>query len=199
MDPRDVALQSVAPVIMVPRYSDLEPLSQNGHRFLVADDGLWLEVYRPWLYVRKPIAQQKQVAIPYGSLSEVVNIRCPKIPKALIQQFVDRAKGQPGIECASWITWSEETDEFRLRQLSEISAGRAHVRVHRPTLEEGEHLVVDLHSHGAFAAGFSQTDNKDDRGEIKISVVVGDCDSPVQTFASRLCVMGIYLPFQFQC
>lgn len=54
MDPRDVALQSVAPVIMVPRYSDLEPLSQNGHRFLVADDGLWLEVYRPWLYEGRP-------------------------------------------------------------------------------------------------------------------------------------------------
>ena len=43
MDARDIALQQSAPVVTVPRYGGFTPLTENGHRFLVTGDGLWLE------------------------------------------------------------------------------------------------------------------------------------------------------------
>jgi PRTRC genetic system protein A len=59
MDARDVALQQSAPVVTVPRYGGFTPLTENGHRFLVTGDGLWLEARRPWLYLRVPLVSQK--------------------------------------------------------------------------------------------------------------------------------------------
>ena len=56
MDARDIALQQSAPVVTVPRYGGFTPLTDNGHRFLVTGDGLWLEARRPWLYLRVPLA-----------------------------------------------------------------------------------------------------------------------------------------------
>ena len=66
MDARDVALQHSAPVVTVPRYGGFTPLAENGHRFLVTGDGLWLEARRPWLYLRVPLVCQKSVPILYG-------------------------------------------------------------------------------------------------------------------------------------
>lgn len=194
MDPRDIALQFVAPTIMVPRFGEFEPLATNGHRFLAAKDGLWLEVKRPWLYARKPLATQSAVAMPYGEVTATINILCPRVPKALIQEFEAKAKAQSPNECAAWITWNEHRNELRLRSLEEISAGKAHVKVIRPVLDDGEHLVLDLHSHGRFPAGFSKTDDRDDAGEVKVSLVVGNCDQEETTIASRLCLMGLYEP-----
>ena len=56
MDSRDVALQSVMPTVMVPRYSELEELATAGDRILMAANGVWLEVCRAWLYVRVLVA-----------------------------------------------------------------------------------------------------------------------------------------------
>ena len=47
MDTRDTALQHSALVVVVPRYGEFEPMTGNGHRFLVTGDGLWLEARRP--------------------------------------------------------------------------------------------------------------------------------------------------------
>lgn len=62
MDARDVALQHSAPVVTVPRYGGFTPLAENGHRFLVTGDGLWLEARRPWMYLRVPLVCQKSPA-----------------------------------------------------------------------------------------------------------------------------------------
>jgi PRTRC genetic system protein A len=61
-------------------------------------------------------------------------------------------------------------------------------------LEQGWHLVCDLHSHGAGPAFFSATDNGDDAHSTKIAIVVGSLgrdDGP--TFAARLCAGGMFL------
>ncbi len=41
---------------------------------------------------------------------------------------------------------------------------------------------------------FSRTDNKDDRGDLKIAIVVGNVDQPNPTVKARLCTLGRYLP-----
>lgn len=193
MDARDAVLQLTCPTVMVPRFGSLEPMTGSGHRFLAAADGLWLEVQRPWLHLLQPLARQVKVAMPYGSLTPFVQMSCGPIPKDLVVLFVEYAHTRMPNECAAWITWSEMRG-FRLRLLDEIKASRATVVVERPVLEEGEHLVVDLHSHGTFPAGFSTTDNTDDRGEVKIAGVVGSLDA-TPGFAFRVCALGLFIPF----
>jgi len=72
MDSRDVALQSVMPTVMVPRYSELEELATAGDRILMAANGVWLEVCRAWLYARVLVAKPSIIPVPYGQVSEVM-------------------------------------------------------------------------------------------------------------------------------
>jgi PRTRC genetic system protein A len=68
----------------------------------------------------------------------------------------------------------------------------ASLHYERPELGPDEVLVVDCHSHGRHPACFSTTDNEDDKHDIKFALVVGNCSSPVPSFAMRLCAKGIF-------
>lgn len=193
MDSRDVCLQAVTPTVMVPRFGQFEPLTRPGHRFLVAADGLWIEVRRAWLYVRRRIAAQSQVAMPYGQLDPLVQFTCPAVPTGLVQQFSALARRDCPIEVAGWIVWNEHSNAFDFRAMDPLSASAGHIRYDRPALAAGEHLVIDWHSHGTGRAFFSGTDNRDDAGEVKVSGVLGRCDQDRLDMALRLCVLGIYI------
>lgn len=198
MDARDAALQAITPTVMVPRFGQFMPLDKPGHRFLVARDGLWLEAQRPWMYVRRRIGRPSGVPMPYGTI-EPATVFAFHIPGQHVDQFVEEARKRLPNECAAWLVWNSETENFDLRMLAEIEADPDRVKFHRPDLGEHEHLVIDLHSHGSTKAFFSRhLDDKDDQGEVKIAGVVGniDCDTP--TFAFRLCAMGLFesIPFR---
>lgn len=198
MDARDIALQSVMPTVMVPRFSELEELSVPGNRILVASNGVWLEVCRAWMYARIPIAPALRVSVPYGEVSEALRFGFGKLPRAMVAQFIELARTRCPNECAAWIVWNQRTDAWRLVMLEETSVGRSHVNVNLPTLENDEHMIVDLHSHGLTHSFFSRTDNKDDRGEVKIAGVIGNLDQPEVTASFRLCANGVFLPLPFE-
>ena len=64
-----------------------------------------------------------------------------------------------------------------------------------PPLLPHEHLAVDLNSHGGdIPAFFSPEDDKDDSGEVKISVVVGNLNSDTISIEMRLCALGRQIP-----
>ena len=197
MDARDVALQQSAPVVTVPRYGGFAPLAGNGHRFLVTGDGLWLEARRPWLYLRVPLVSQKSVPMPYGWVGRELSLTFGKIPRHLVTEFYRYALDRCPEECVGWIVWNATSGEMRLVFPPEVSAGCCHVRYHRPLLDEDEHLVVDLHSHGRLSAFFSTQDDRDDRGEFKIAGVIGNCDRGQCSTAFRLCANGLFVPLAF--
>lgn len=193
MNENDKLIQALTPTVMVPRFEPLQPMERPGHRFLVAADGLWLEVRRSWLYARRRIVRQNEVAMPYGALEPAVTFLCPPIPIALVQQFSALARRSCPQEAAGWVVWNETTGAFVFKQVEAIDASAGHIRYHRPQLAEGEQLVMDWHSHGSGAAFFSGTDNKDDRGEVKVSGVLGRCDQERVDMAIRLCLLGTYI------
>jgi PRTRC genetic system protein A len=96
-----------------------------------------------------------------------------------------------------WIVWHAVSGEMRLVFPTEESTGCTHVRYRRPQLDDDEHLVVDLHSHGHLSAFFSTQDDRDDRGEFKIAGVIGNCDRGQCSTAFRLCANGLFLPLAF--
>lgn len=190
MDPRDQLLQQLAPTVMVPRFGALKPLQAVSHRFLQGANGLFLEVRRAWLYARVKLQDAGPVAMPYGEVTEQFEMTCGPVPLSLIQRFAELAREHCPNEAACWVVWNERSGVFSMREVGVREASAGHIHFDRPRLEDDEHLVLDMHSHGRFGAFFSQTDNEDDKGEVKLSVVLGDCDKVTQSTAMRLCLMG---------
>lgn len=191
LNAQDKLLQRSCPTVMVPRFEYLDLLASSGHRFLAASDGLWLEVRRPWLHLIWPVALQNHVAMPYGKLEPMARFAFNCIPRELFSQFVADAKEHLPNEYAAWLIWNEKTRSFRYQSLQSVSAGPAHLKLDRPALEEGEHLVVDVHSHAHLSAFFSSADNLDDAGEVKLSVVIGSLgDNQKITSKLRLVAHG---------
>jgi PRTRC genetic system protein A len=91
--------------------------------------------------------------------------------------------------------WDAITGLFRLVELEASSRGPGHLVYARPQLRDGEHCVVDCHSHGAGEAFFSRTDNDDDRHDVKLAFVLGNCDREATSTALRLCVKGLFRKF----
>jgi len=198
MDSRDVALQSVMTTVMVPRYTEMEKLDTPGNRILMAANGVWLEVCRAWLYARVQIAPPMNIPVPYGDVTEAMQFSFGKLPRTWVAQFFEQARELSPNECAAWVVWNQQTNEWKLMMLEELSVGHSHVQSNLPTLEEGEHMVIDLHSHGLLGAFFSSTDNFDDRGEVKIAGVIGNLNKPEVTTSFRLCANGMFVSLPFE-
>ena len=75
-------------------------------------------------------------------------------------------------EWAGWIVSTKEEGYSCLPLDFEASAASVFIR-HRPVLPEDTYLVIDVHSHGSMKAFFSSTDNVDDSGGVRLSVVLG--------------------------
>jgi PRTRC genetic system protein A len=76
-----------------------------------------------------------------------------------------------------------------------LNVSADHCHVERPELAEHESLAIDLHSHGDGEAFFSEIDDTDDAGEVKISGVLGglgETGTPSAVF--RLNLLGLIIP-----
>lgn len=195
LDPRDAILQTVCPTVMVPRFTQLDPLQGPGHRFLAAADGLWLEVRRKWLHLVYQLCGQTDVRMPYGEVQQSVEFAFGRVSEDLIQRFLYDAQLAHPDECGAWLIFNELTEMLEYRKLHTLSGGHAHLEVERPPLLPHEHLAVDLHSHGGdIPAFFSPEDDKDDLGEVKLSIVFGNVTSQEISVETRLCVLGLFIP-----
>lgn len=194
----DLALVRAAPVAVVPSHCAFQPLKECGHRFLAAQDGLYLEVRRPWLHLIRRLADQTAVRMPYGAVEQKVELAFGGIGNALpqLQAFARQAREHLPVETAASLVWHAGTKLWDLRVPEVIGAAtEARIQYRQVALAEDEHLVIDLHSHGHLPAGFSQTDDEDDYGSVKIAGVYGNMNEGSEpTLAFRFCVLGLYLP-----
>lgn len=197
IDPRDAMLQAHVPAVMVPRHSALPSFHASGHRLLVAQDGLWIDVRRPWLHLVWPIAPSP-IPLPYGPLNDAMDFGFSWDSfGALLDQFRAEAIRALPNEHAAWLVWDDKLQALFYYPVIAISSGPAGIEMHRPKLEPHEHLAGDVHSHGLLAACFSSTDDADDAGEVKLSVVLGNLDDPgAETQVMRLCAHGLFIPFE---
>ncbi|MBM5585033.1 PRTRC system protein A [Burkholderia pseudomallei] len=196
MNPVDTALQQSFPSVMVPSRECVPPMTRSGERLLIAADGVFLEVLRPWVRVVRRIAQYAvSTAVPYGKVEETTALLCAQIPAALVAEFHAMARAALPNEVGAWIVWNSGTSAFRIVALPSLSHGPGHLVYERPRLADGEWLVVDCHSHGTGAAFFSRTDNQDDKHDVKFALVLGHCDR-TPSVGLRLCVKGIFEKFE---
>jgi PRTRC genetic system protein A len=193
----DYALLAAAPVAAVPRHVPFHPLQEAGHRFLLAEDGLYLEVRRPWIHFIQQLAKQTAVAIPYGPIKGKCELDFGAIGSALEQmrEFAAKARADAPIEAAASLLWDHRKRSWRIEYPDIIGeASASHIQYRQVEPGPDESLAIDLHSHGYGHAFFSTTDDEDDRGAVKISAVFGNLDTATPTVAFRMCVLGLYIP-----
>jgi len=193
--PLDIALERTLPVVAMPRYGDFEPLRENGQRLLIGSNGLFLEVRRAWVYaITEGGELEAGLSTPFGRVEPVFDLTCGTMPRELMDEFVAFARSQLPNEAAGCIVLDTRSGTFELRLHRASVSSSAHIEYRAQALAEHEALVVDVHSHGRLAAGFSALDDLDDRGSTKIAVVVGRLDRPAEEgveLAVRLCLNGV--------
>lgn len=193
----DNVLQRQFPTEMAPRFSKMEPLIVPGERFIITTDRVLFEVSRPWLHAVRAISQPFERPTPYGQgLDERITLRCNPIPKAVMDVFVEQSRQAFPKETAAWVTWDESTKEFTYVALQVESSSEGHVTFVRPCLRTGEHLVLDIHSHGAHRAYFSDQDDRDDRDQLCISAVLSLQNPDKPTLVARLSMLGVFTPIK---
>lgn len=189
MNKLDTTLHAVCPTIMVPCYEDLEPLTESGHRFLAAKDGLHVELHRPWLHMVFPVAESV-IPLPYGGIAPVTNL-CfnPRQLSSELNRFIEEARRACPKEHAAWLSF-DSGKGLRYEETTVLSSGDGHIRYKRPSLTGTRTLAVDLHSHGRHPAMWSSVDDIDDVDDAKLAVVVGNLDKKHPSIAARLLALN---------
>lgn len=189
---KDRLLQLDLPVVTMPHAKDsFEPLQQTGHRLILAGNGLFKEIRRPWLYARYQVAD---IDTPFGESNAVFEISA-EVPRELLSRFLQQAQQHAPLETAAWIVWDERSKQVEYMELATPVATYSKLTIERPLLPAGKHLILDLHSHHGMAAEFSSTDDADDRssGFVTVSGVVGTIHTK-PTWSFRMCLEGHLIP-----
>jgi PRTRC genetic system protein A len=190
MDARDLALQASCPVVSAPRFSDLVALDHNGERLVLASNGIFLEICRPWARSITQVGPALSMTVPFGNVKEVFEYKAGQLPRPLLEEFVAWASQEHHVEIGAVITWNESTGEYALLRTKTNHATSGSLNYELPALAPGVHVVVDCHSHSFNAAYFSRIDDTDDQHSFKISFVVGNCDTAKPSTVARLCLRG---------
>lgn len=192
MNSLDQMLQAACPTVMIPRYEELNLLDTDTHRFLVAHNGLFAEIKRPWLHAVFNVVDSP-VPLPYGEAPRLFDIRIQR--RALVRgllHFIRRAKELSPLEHAAWLTYDPVEGAIHYCEPLVVSRSEGHIQYHRPEASPRHLPVVDMHSHGIFPAFFSKTDDEDDRtDDAKLAFVVGNLDSAEVSTRMRFVGLGI--------
>lgn len=145
----DMTLQRSFPTVMVPRNETVAEMLTAGERLLIAENGVFLEVRRPWLSLVRQVAEfNVRTAIPYGRVTPSTRLLCETIPADLVGAFAEMARKEHPLETGAWIVWSPSTQAFRLAPVGIVTHTAGSLKYQPPTLAGDEVLVMDCHSHG---------------------------------------------------
>jgi len=193
-DLADQFIAKTTPALVMPRSGAMQALEAPGHRFLVTQQGLHLEVRRDWIHAVLPLAASP-VRLPFGAgpSSPQIKLLCGVIPRSLLDEFAGLAREAMPNEVAAWVIWNGQTGQFKLLPLHSVESSIARVVYERPMLTEGWHLVLDLHSHPVWPAAFSAQDDEDDgaSGEVKLCGVLGHPSADPE-WSFRLAACGVF-------
>ena len=182
----DEAILKSFPLLVAPLDAVIPSAESAGVRYVVGKNGLWRDIKKSWLNAITPVAITATAVIPYGVVTQKVEFLCPMPPQKLWREFADLAKAMLPNEVAAAMVWHTTVGTWRMAARTTILARSDYVEYAEVELQEGEELVVDIHSHGEHPAYFSATDDRDDYGSIKVSAVFGRVGTDAMEIAVRL-------------
>ena len=193
MDWIDAATLDNFPVVVAPHVGALAAPQKDGTRYIMGKNGVYKEVSTFWMVRRKLHAPCQ---LPYGDVEESLQFVFPAPPVTLWHAFIAIARGVFPNECAGLMVFNHQTRAWRLEMRASKFADGSWVDYENPELGADDVAVVDIHSHGQHAAGFSRQDNIDDAGGIKISAVVGKLHNATPEILLRLVAIKEFIPVE---
>ena len=191
----DASLKSELPLLEVGVYTPFVPLREPGTRLLLTADGLMLESCNGVYHAITAMGDYASpVRLPYGKVKSGVNVLDADAANRLqtyIREFLAIAAKHAPKEILMLVVKAPGRPMRSIHaSINETTASLNYQDwVH---MNDDEHVILDIHSHGEFEAFFSPTDNDDDtrfRGNLKVSCVIGYADRPspqqVQRWVSR--------------
>jgi PRTRC genetic system protein A len=179
------------PVAIAPHEGALSDPTKAGMRYVLASDGVYREISTCWMVRRK---LHGPCRLPYGDLQESLTFLMEAPPLELWKEFLAQARQALPNECAGLMIWNQTSQQWRLEMRIAHLASKVRIDYIEARLDDDEVGVVDIHSHGVLRAGFSQRDNRDDMGGIKVAAVVGRVDQPSPEFVMRLVAIDEFMP-----
>lgn len=155
--------------------------------YLMAGDGLYVAAQNERLAVHVPVAHAAVRGLP--PLRPLVDLRGGRLSHGLWEQIVATAGAQSERELL--LTVTAEASRHRLFRPAQV-AGRLRV-LYRPV----PGALLEIHSHGAFAARFSPTDDADEQG-FALYGVIGRLGHERPEVALRVGVYGYFLPVPWE-
>ena len=184
------AVRSAFPVLAVPAAGPVPIATACGTRYLVGHDGVSRELTLPWIRVCELVAPSA-LALPFGRVEDAVEFRCGPLPDRVLREFTHHAQRALPHEMAGAFLWNSRADSWRFLARPTRSADDSHVHYLEVRPQQDEHLVIDAHSHGGHSAFFSEVDDADDAGAMKVCLVLGNVDQLRPTSRMRLCMAGV--------
>ena len=174
---KDRLIQERFPTIMAPRYEALPPCPLHQTRLLMARGGLYIDTLQSFGAFRRCLWFADR-DLPYGEVAEANEfsaiLKDPEVTTIfenyILPQAVEYAENNR--EWAGWIVWTKGEGYSYLPLDFEATAASVFIG-QRPVLLEDTHLAIDVHSHGRMGAFFSSTDDVDDSGGVRLSIVLG--------------------------
>jgi PRTRC genetic system protein A len=192
----DEAILRNFPLLAAPHDAGITSAQTPGVRYVVGKNGLWRDIQKSWLRAITPVAITATAVIPYGTVMQKVEFLCAMPPAKLWREFADLAKAMLPNEVAAAMVWHTVEGTWRLAARKSLQARSDYVEYSEVELQEGEELVVDIHSHGKHPAYFSGTDDRDDHGSIKVSAVFGCVGTEAMEIAARLMLIDKTIELQ---
>lgn len=176
--------KALFPVVSVNTDGTMDPMEKPGTRYLIARNGIWLETTRPWLRAVVPHLTESFPVTPFGEIAARI-LETPPMNPEIMREFISSARKAAPAETGCWVFWNAKTGNQRMVKY-EQTCTPDRIDYRRPDPGENEHLVWDIHSHGDDHAFFSEIDDADDYGDVKIAVVIGNVCSRQISIETRL-------------
>jgi PRTRC genetic system protein A len=155
--------------------------------YVLGGDGLYVVAENRYLAVRVPVALAVVRGLP--PIYALLTLKAGRLPQGLWGRIVAVACARPEREVL--LAVSLEPSGYRLLRPPQL-AGPTRV-VYRPPRD----ALLQLHSHGAYPARFSRTDDADEQG-FGLYCVVGRLGSEQPEVALRVGVYGYFLPVPWE-
>lgn len=187
---KDRVLLESTPLLPAPRFGSMPDMAVGGVRYIVARDGVYVEGRSRYVHARGQI--QAVDGLPFGEIETVFTLAHGLIPGEMQSEQIAMARESLPNEWAGLVVGGRDGYALVVPEAEEATAGS--VRYSASACDPLD-LVLDTHSHGAGAAYFSGTDDRDDAGNPSpafLAQVIGGLrpDDARHMLARRLIIGG---------
>ncbi len=181
----DLSLNLVGAVLATG--DELPPIRALGYEYGVGANGLFIRAEDSRMRVCLPVALVLASLPGLADVATEITLKTPRIPASFLYSVLASARRHLPNERAFQFVW--DAGAWRCL-VPEQSATPVSV-----DFEDAAGAAVDLHSHGALAAFFSGTDNRDEQG-LRFYIVIGKVDTDTPEITARVGAYGVTMPVE---